>query len=48
MRIFIYLDYGDGYAVYEGQIIHDGMECEFVIRATEGMILEWDTDWVYY
>ena len=45
--IFIYLDYDDGYAVYEGQIIYDGMEYEFEIRATDGVILDWDADSVY-
>lgn len=40
-------DYDDGRALYEGQIIYDGMEYEFEIDAYSGAILEWDAESVY-
>ena len=38
------LDSEDGIWVYEGNLIHDGIEYEFEIDGRNGNILEWELD----
>lgn len=38
------LDYDDGWYVYEGEIMYDGMEYEFDIDANSGTILKWEAE----
>ena len=40
----IKLDYDDGWYVYEGEIMYDGMEYEFDIDANSGTILKWEQE----
>ena len=42
--IRIHLDYDDGMAVYEGSLVHDGIEYDFEIDANTGSILEWEQE----
>ena len=42
--IRIHLDYDDGIAVYEGSLVHDGIEYDFEIDANTGSILEWEQE----
>ncbi len=39
-----YLDMEDGRWEYEGKLVYDGIEYEFVIDAKTGNILEWELD----
>lgn len=45
--VWLHLDYDDGRAVYEGSCIYGEIKYEFEIRATDGVILEWDAESVY-
>lgn len=40
----IELDNDDGWSVYEGEIMYDGMEYEFDIDANSGTILKWEEE----
>lgn len=40
----IELDYDDGWYVYEGEIMYDGMEYEFDIDGNSGTILKWEEE----
>ena len=46
-EIRLSLDQDDGKLLYEGKIVHDGMEYEFEIDAYSGAILEWEADSVF-
>ena len=39
------LDYDDGRAVYEGELVSGRTEYEFELDALTGTILDWDVDW---
>lgn len=39
------LDTDDGQVVYEIEFLKDGMEYEYTLRATDGSILEYDSEW---
>ncbi|HJC74502.1 MAG TPA: PepSY domain-containing protein [Candidatus Mediterraneibacter faecavium] len=43
-NISIELDYDDGWYIYEGDIVYDGMEYEFEIDADTGNILKWEEE----
>ena len=43
-NISIELDEDDGWYIYEGDIVYDGMEYEFEIDANTGNILKWEED----
>lgn len=43
-NISIELDEDDGWYVYEGEIVYDGMEYEFEIDADTGNILKWEEE----
>lgn len=43
-NISIELDYDDGWYVYEGEIMYDGMEYEFDIDGNSGTILKWEEE----
>lgn len=40
----IKLDFDDGWYVYEGEIMYNGMEYEFDIDANSGTILKWESE----
>ena len=42
-----HLDYDDGRAQYEVEIIYNTMEYDFEIDASTGAILSWDSDSIY-
>lgn len=42
--ILIRLDHEDGRLVYEGSVIHEGIEYEFEIDAADGTVIEWDEE----
>ena len=43
-NISIELDEDDGWYIYEGDIVYDGMEYEFEIDANTGNILKWEEE----
>lgn len=43
-NISIELDRDDGWYIYEGEIVYDGMEYEFEIDADTGNILKWEEE----
>lgn len=43
-NISIELDEDDGWYIYEGEIVYDGMEYEFEIDANTGNILKWEEE----
>lgn len=43
-NISIELDEDDGWYIYEGDIVYDGMEYEFEIDANSGNILKWEEE----
>lgn len=43
-NISIELDEDDGWYIYEGDIVYDGMEYEFEIDANAGNILKWEEE----
>lgn len=43
-NVRIHLDYDDGKAIYEGSIIYDGVEYDFEIDASTGVLLEWEQE----
>lgn len=45
--IRIKLDYDDGRAIYEGDILYENVEYEFEINAETGMLISWESDSVW-
>lgn len=43
-EIRLHLDYEDGAAVYEGSLVHKGIEYDFELDAKSGVILEWEQE----
>lgn len=43
-NISIHLDRDDGWYVYEGEIMYDGMEYEFDIDANSGTVVKWEEE----
>ncbi len=40
------MDHDDGRILYEGELIHDGIEFEFKIDAYSGSVIEWEADFM--